>query len=97
MTVKPEELTDRSSLSATSVNLGNSVTVKCSATGGITPYQYAVYYKNTTNSNWTVVQNFGTNENVTIKPTAVGTYDICTKIKDSKGTIAKQYFTLNVK
>ena len=37
-------LVNRSSISATTVSLGNTVTVKGSATGGTSPYTYAYYY-----------------------------------------------------
>ena len=97
LTVKANALVSRSSLSATSVNVGSSVAVKCSATGGTAPYQYAIFYKKVESSNWNIAQNFGTNANVTIKPTTNGTYDICAKVKDSKGIIVKQYFKLVVK
>ena len=97
LTVKANDLASRSSLSATSVNIGTSVTVKCSATGGTSPYQYAVLYKKPNGSNWGIAQNFSTNANVAMKPITVGNYEICTKVKDFNGTVAKQYMTLTVK
>ena len=86
-----------SAISSEAISLGSNVNVKSSATGGISPYQYAVYYKKSEASNWITAQNFGTNANSTITPSTIGTYSICVKVKDAKGTIAKQYFTLTVK
>ncbi len=94
VTVSPSALTNNSTVSATSVSLGSSVTVKGAATGGSGSYQYAVYYKKTSASSWTTVQAYKSNSTVTIKPTTATTYDLCVKVKDSKGTIAKKYFTL---
>jgi|GEM_PF-6775544 len=90
------DLTNQSTLSATSVKLGNTVTVNVSAAGGTAPYLYGVYYKKASFENWTTVQSYGSNTTVKIKPGAAVTYDICAKVKDSKGTIVKKYFTLKV-
>ena len=89
-------LTNTSTLSATSIKLGSTVTVKASATGGQTSYKYAVYYKQKSQSTWTTKQDFSTNASVSIKPAAITTYDICVKVKDAAGTIEKKYFTLTV-
>ena len=97
VTVTNTVLTNTSKLSATSVTLGNSVTVTASATGGTTPYQYAVYYKSTAASTWNTKQDFSSNSVTSIKFAAKGTYDVCVKVKDGKGTVAKNYFTVTVK
>ncbi len=89
-------LTNKSTLSATSVKLGSSFTVKCSATGGKSPYQYAVYYKQTSQSKWTEKQAYKTNATVSITPAKAKTYDVCVKVKDSDGTVEKKYFTVKV-
>ena len=89
-------LRSTSTMSAQSIALGSSATVNASAEGGKAPYTYAVYYKNTTASAWTTVQGFSSNASVNVKPAAAGTYDICVKIKDSHGTIIKDYLTLTV-
>ena len=97
VTVTEEKtLTNTSALSAVSVTLGSSVTAKCSATGGNTPYQYAVYYKQTTQSKWTAAQSYGTNAAVTFKPGSATAYEVCVKVKDSAGTEAKKYFDITV-
>ena len=89
-------LTNSSVLSSTSITLGNTVTATCKATGGSGYYNYAVYYKRTSQTSWTTAQNFASNAKVTFKPAAATTYDVCVKVKDSDGTIVKKYFTLTV-
>ena len=89
-------LTNNSVLSSTSLTLGNTVIATCKATGGTGYYNYAVYYKRTSQSAWTTAQNFASNAKVTFKPAAATTYDVCVKVKDSDGTIVKKYFTLTV-
>ena len=89
-------MTNNSVLSSTSLTLGNTVTATGKATGGTGYYNYAVYYKRTSQSTWTTAQNFASNAKVTFKPAAATTYDVCVKVKDSDGTIVKKYFTLTV-
>ena len=89
-------LTNNSTLSATSITLGKTVTVKASATGGSGYYNYAVFYKKASSSSWTTVQSYKAENSITIKPQAVTTYDVCVKVKDSNNTEVKKYFTVNV-
>ncbi len=89
-------LANTSTLSATSVKLGSTVTVKASATGGTTPYKYAVYYKASSSSTWTTKQDFSTNASVSIQFAGTGTKDVCVKVKDNTGTVVKKYFTVTV-
>ena len=91
-----DDLTNTSTLSSESITLGSSVTVKCSATGGSGSYQYGVYYKKASSTSYSTAQSYKSNATVTIKPGAAVKYDICVKVKDSKGTIEKLYFTLTV-
>ncbi len=89
-------LTNSSTLSATSITLGSSITAKGAATGGTAPYKYAFYYKKTSQTSWTEVRGYSTTATATIKPQAATTYDVCVKVKDSKSTVAKKYFTVKV-
>ena len=90
-------LTNNSTVSATSVSLGNAITVKCAATGGTSPYKYAVYYKASSSDTWTEKQAFSTTTSTSIKFAGKGTKDVCVKVKDNAGTIVKKYFTITVK
>ena len=91
-----EKLVNASKLSATSIDIGQSVTVTASAKGGTAPFTYAVFYKKTSESKWTKKQDFTSNTKVSITPSAAADYDICVKVKDSQGTIEKKYMTLTV-
>ncbi len=42
------------------------------------------------------MDHFAENNIVTVKPASVTAYDICVKVQDKNGTVAKQYFTVTV-
>ena len=90
------ELKNTSTLSATTIPYGNTVTAKCAASGGSGGYTYAVYYKQKAQTKWTTAQDFKTNTTVSIKPGKATSYDVCIKVKDSAGTVAKIYPTFTV-
>ncbi len=83
-------------LGKTSIISGQTNTASVSATGGTGGYTYAFYYKNSASENWIEKQKFSTNTKVEMKPTAVGTYDVCVKVKDSSGNVQKVYSTFKV-
>ncbi len=89
-------LKNTSTVSATQINLGSTVSVKASAAGGAGNYTYAVYYKKKSDTKWTVKQDFGKNTAVSIKPAKATDYDICVKVRDSSGTVEKKYFVVSV-
>lgn len=89
-------LTNISKVSATSITLGNSVKITAAGAGGSTPYTYGVYYKKASKDTWTTAQSYSNIQTVTIKPAATTTYDVCVKVKDKNGNIAKSYFTIKV-
>jgi len=89
-------LKNTSTVSAAQINLGSTVSVKASATGGAGNYTYAVYYKKKSDSKWTAKQDFTKNTAVSIKPAKAVNYDICVKVKDSSGTVEKKYFVVKV-
>ena len=91
-----DALKNNSVISKTEISLGDTITVSGKATGGTSPYQYNILYKQTAQSKWTTVQSYKTNSTVTIKPAKATTYDVCVKIKDSNGTIVKKFFTVQV-
>ncbi len=95
--IEEAKLTSTSTISAELINKGETVKVTCAATGGTAPYTYAVYYKQNSQTKWTTKQDFKDNADVTIKPATATNYDVCVKVKDSAGTVAKQYFTVEVK
>ena len=91
-----DKLENNSKISATTINIGKTITATGSATGGIGEYQYQILYKQTAQSSWTKAQDFNTNSVVTFKPAKATTYDVCVKVKDSNGTIVKKFFTVQV-
>ena len=94
--VEMDTLKNESTISETTINLGGMVTVNAKATGSTGFYTYAVYYKKTSESKWTIKQEFKTNNIIDVKPAKATTYDICVKVKDDKGTVVKKYFEVNV-
>ena len=90
-------LTNTSTISATSIPLGNSLTLTGSATGGTAPYTYAVYYKQKSQTTWTAAQSaYAATITNPVTPKAVTTYTIRVKVKDSAGTIVNKDFTVDV-
>ena len=96
-TVNVTDFKNTSTLSATEIKLGSTVKVSCSATGSTGYYQYAVYYKKTSDTKWTTKQNYSLNNTVTIKPAKATTYDVCVKVKDNQNNEVKKYFNVTVK
>lgn len=94
--VTDNALTNTSKVSAASIKLGSAVTVTASATGGKTPYQYAVYYKKSASEKWTYVMGYTTQTSAKVKPGAAASYDILVKVKDASGTIARKTITVKV-
>ena len=90
-------LTNNSTISSTTITKGNSITLTGKTTGGTSPYTYAYYYKKTSDQSWKTAKDWSSTTSVSIKPAYATTYDVCIKVKDSKGTVVKKYFTVNVK
>ena len=90
-------LTNNSTISATEIKLGNTVTLTGKAAGGTAPYTYAMLYKKKTDTKWTTKQDFKANASVEIKPANAVEYDFCVKVKDSMETVEKKYFSVTVK
>ena len=97
LTVKAVALTNNSTISKTTINQGESVTLKAVAIGGTSPYTYAFTVKHSTASSWTSIKGYNTTATKTWTPAKTGTYQVCAKVKDSKGTEVKKFFTLTVK
>ena len=89
-------LTNTSALSAETIVKGQSVKVRCAASGGAGDYQYAVYFRHGQESNWIIAQKYSTNAVVTIRPQYAAEYEICVRAKDAAGKIEKKYLNLQV-
>lgn len=80
--------------------IGDTVSVVCRASGGkretTMDYQYAVYYKRANSTKWTTAQNFSDRDLVEFVPKHIGDYDICVKVKDKTGKVAKKYISTTI-
>ncbi len=90
------DLKNESTISATSITLGNSVTISGKASGGTSPYTYLFEAKHSTSSSYSVRQDYSTKETCTWKPAKTGTYSIRITVKDSEGDVAEKYIDLTV-
>ena len=91
-----QKLTNDSTISSTLISKGETITVNAKASGGSGGYTYAVLYKKKSDKDWTVRQGYKDNDTIIVKPAKDTDYDVCAKVKDSKGTIAKKFFTVKV-
>ena len=89
-------LENNSTISSTSTNQGVAVTLYANAAGGTGTYSYGFFYKKKTSSAWSTIQDYSSVATAKLTPAAAVDYDVCIKIKDENGTLAKKYFTLNV-
>ena len=93
---KTTALANKSTMSATKIELGKSVTLKGVASGGTSPYTYASYYKKTSATYFTLNRNYSSTATMTFKPSAAGTYDVRVYVKDKAGKKAYKDFKLTV-
>ena len=89
------ELVNNSTISATSITKGSSITMTAKATGGATPYTYTYFCKSPTSSSYTTLS---TTTATTYKhtPANTGTYSYAVKVVDVKGNKDVKYFTVKV-
>ena len=90
------ELKNDSRMSADTVKEGTKVTLTGVASGGNGNYSYAYLIQSPGSSNWQTLKDFSTTRSCSFKPSKVGTYNVCIKVKDVTGTIAKKYMELRV-
>ncbi len=92
-------LANNSTVSASSIDFGSSVTLSGKASGGTSPYKYAYYYKKSTDGSYTKLLELNgsayvSNTSAVFKPTAAGTYNIRINVKDSAGKAASKDFNV---
>ena len=93
LTVNPV-LANSSELSSAAVQLGRSVTVSCKSEGGIDPKQYKTELKADSSTKWTTVQDYTADTEVSVTPSAAGTYKLRVTVKDSTGKTAAKEMSL---
>ncbi len=85
--VKLPELENYSYLPFNAIDLGDKVTVYARSYGGWGAKQYAVYYKQESQSSWTKISDYTDKTEFSFTPKAIAKYDVRVKVKDSKGTV----------
>ena len=89
---------NNSTVSATSVAVGSTVTINGAASGGVAPYKYAYYYKKSTSAAYTKIgTEFGTALTATFKPGTKATYSVKVIVKDVNGLTSTKTFTVTAK
>jgi len=90
-----DTLINNTSVSASTVKVGNSIKMTGAATGGSGSYTYKFYYKKQGNSNWS---SFGsayvTATTATLSPSSAGTFNLKSVVTDSVGKTAEKTFTV---
>lgn len=95
-------LRNTSVISSDIYQVGDKVRIAPSANGGSGGYSSAVYYKRSTASTWKLLgKEFGntfkqSSSTVAFQPISAGTFDIKVVIKDTDGSAAEQFFTVEV-
>ena len=89
-------LYNQSTISASKITLGKTVTVNCKATGGEGSYKYLVKYRKKGTTSWLNGQDYSTNASVTITPQAAVEYEGYVKVKDAGGTVVEKTFEFTV-
>lgn len=89
-------LLSKGTISTTSLTLGTKLTINAAASGGHGNYKYAVYYKNPQHDSWITLQDYSSSTQSTLTPVYTGKYEICLKVMDKNGNIAKNYLYVNV-
>lgn len=90
-----ESITNTSTISATAITLGSSVTINCSATGGKTPFQYGITYS-VDGSDVYPLQGYSSTSTVKFTPSSAGKYSITVNAKDDRGYYVAKTFTVTV-
>ena len=90
-------LVNNSTVSSTSVKVGEAVTLTGKASGGKAPYTYALLYKKSTASTWSKIgEKYGTTTSGSFKPSKAVDYDVQINVKDAAGTVKSKKFTIKV-
>ena len=92
-----KELKNTSKLSASTIRLGSKVIVRNRSVGGEGDIQYAVFYKQKSQTKWTCVQSYKYKTDSFVLPKAATDYTVRVKAKDSSGNEVSKDLTLHVK
>lgn len=91
-----KELKNISTLNRSYISPGSRVIVRNRSTGGEGDVQYAVFYKQKSQTKWTCVQSYKYKADTFITPKAATDYTVRVKARDSSGNEVKKDLTLHV-
>ena len=89
-------LSNRSTVSSTSVPQNTNVIVTGAAADGAGGYKYAFYYKKSTSAAWqSIGEIYGNTKSVSFVPATVAKYLVKVNVKDANGKVVTKQFTVN--
>ena len=94
--VVTQKLTNNSTISATTITKGQTITMTANAAGGTAPYKYRYYCKPEGSSKYTALTGTTTATSFSHKPARAITYKYAVKIADANGKTATKYFDVKV-
>ena len=89
-------LENTSTVPKTGLMLGNTLTVKGSATGGAGTYQYTLLTRKIDETDWTTAVDYSTTSKMVFCPSSAGKYILYVKVKDNAGKVVGKQFTVKV-
>ena len=88
------DIVNRSTVSASQVRVGQSVTLRGAASGGSGKYQFAYYYKKKGMKSWATIKNYSSSTSVPFTPLSAEEYELMIKAKDTEARVEKKVFRL---
>ena len=93
-----DKLENTSTINATVIRKGSTITLEGSANGGTGNYTYAFYYKRADNTSFVAIgKEFDGRTKDSMTPASVSMYQFKVVVKDSIGTTAEKIFDVTVK
>ena len=77
--------------------LDRTVCISAKVIDGAEPYTFAVYYKNINDKNWSIAQNYSSNNKIRFTLPKAGTYKIYLRIKDAERRMISKEYTVSVR
>ncbi len=90
------KLVNKSSVSSTSVSVGDVVVLKGAASGGSGKYTYSYSYKSGSYPTWLVMKGYSNTRELSCDMELAGKITLLVKVKDSEGNVASKTFTVTV-
>ncbi len=89
-------LQNTTTMTSSSMKLGSSMLVKITASGGTSPYQYALSFRKEGAATFSKYKDYSTANEINFKPKSATTYTLRTKVKDATGREEIKDFTVEV-